>query len=89
MHAVLLVGNISSHSVVPQTVTKRVIAKISSTEKEETARLKEGKKFPSSAVLTLLGEGIVDIENPRPLCLAPATVELVPNSPIGAGDKLS
>jgi hypothetical protein len=74
--------------VVLQTVAKRVIAKISSTEKEETARLKDGKRFPSSAVLTLLGEGIVDIETPRPLCLAPVTVELVPNSPVGAGDEL-
>jgi hypothetical protein len=31
---------------------------------EETAQLKGGKKSPSSTVLTLLSEGIVDIETP-------------------------
>ena len=65
MHAMLLVGNISSYGVVPQTVTKGVVAKTSPTEKEETAQLKGGKRSPSSTVLTFLSEGIVDIETPR------------------------
>ena len=32
---------------------------------EETAQLKGGKRSPSSTVLTLLSEGIVEIETPR------------------------
>ena len=41
MHAMLLVGNISSYGVVLQTVTKGVVAKTSPTEK---------RKLPSSRV---------------------------------------
>ena len=65
MHAMLLVGNISSYGVVLQTVTKGVVAKTSPTEKRKTAQLKGGKRSSSSTVLTLLSEGIVEIETPR------------------------
>jgi hypothetical protein len=41
-YAVLLVGITSSQMVVLQTAAKRLVAKISSTEKEETAQLKDG-----------------------------------------------
>jgi len=73
------------------------VAKISPTEKEETAQLKDGKRFPSSAVLTLLSEGIVETETRHHIVShhergqvdwRMSTAELVHNSLAGAGDEL-
>lgn len=97
MHAVLLVGNISNHGVALQTVAKRVCRQNLPHEKEETAQLKDGKRFPSSAVLTLLSEGIVETETRHHFAShhersqvdwRMPTAELVHNSPAGTGYEL-